>query len=204
MAKVPVGGRVKSRLARELGVATAVRFARHCTAALLGRVAANAPWDTTVAVAPDGGARARLWPPGLRLVPQGGGGLGLRMQRIFDGAGPGPVVIVGSDVPGIAPAHIRAAFRLLGRHDTVFGPAADGGYWLVGLKRRPHVLQPFRGVRWSGPHALADTLANLRGRSIARLDTLFDVDTAADFARCARVFGRRVLASGCRAALTAN
>lgn len=192
MAKEPVAGRIKTRLAAEIGAAAAVRFARHCSAALLQRVAADVPWHTTVAVAPDPAAPSRLWPRSLPRVPQGHGDLGTRMQRIFDRSGRGPVVIVGTDVPDIARTHIQAAFRLLGRHDAVFGPAADGGYWLVGLKRRPHVLQPFGDVRWSTPHALADTLANLRGRSIARLPTLSDVDTAADFARCAGIFGRRV------------
>ena len=85
-------------------------------------------------------------------------------------------MIVGTDVPGIRPAHIAEAFRLLGRHDAVFGPATDGGYWLVGLRRRPRVLRPFANVRWSSPHALADTLANLEGRTVAFVATLSDVD----------------------------
>jgi len=192
MAKVPAAGRVKTRLAAEIGVAAALRFARQCTAALLARVAANAPWQTTIAVTPDAATRSRIWPHGLPLKPQRSGNLGARMQRIFDSTGPGPVVIIGTDVPEIARAHLLGAFRLLGRHDAVFGPATDGGYWLVGLKRRPRVLRPFHSVRWSSPHALADTLANLDGRSVARIDTLCDVDTAADFARCAAVFGCRV------------
>jgi len=191
MAKVPVAGRVKTRLAADIGVAAAVRFARHCTAALLARVA-YAPWQMTIAVTPDSATHSRNWPHGLPLKPQRNGDLGARMQRIFDSTGPGPVVIIGTDVPQIARAHLFRAFRLLGRHDAVFGPATDGGYWLVGLKRRPLVLRPFHGVRWSSPHALADTLANLDGRSVAHIDTLSDVDTAADFARCAAVFGRRV------------
>jgi glycosyltransferase A (GT-A) superfamily protein (DUF2064 family) len=74
----------------------------------------------------------------------------------------------------------------------VFGPADDGGYWLIGLSRRPRLLRPFAGVRWSTPHALADTLANLRGRPVALLPALSDVDTPADFARCAAVIGRVV------------
>jgi uncharacterized protein len=73
-----------------------------------------------------------------------------------------------------------AAFRALGRADAVFGPAADGGYWLVGLSpRRP--ARPFAGVRWSSEHALTDTLGNFPGRRFARLRTLQDVDTAADY-----------------------
>jgi glycosyltransferase A (GT-A) superfamily protein (DUF2064 family) len=115
------------------------------------------------------------------------------MQRIFDSLPPGPVVIVGTDIPGIRPAHIAAAFRRLGDHDAVLGPATDGGYWLVGLRRRPYALRPFARVRWSGSHALADTLANLEGRRVALVATLGDVDDA----RCLRLHapdvGRRIL-----------
>jgi rSAM/selenodomain-associated transferase 1 len=192
MAKEPVAGRVKTRLAAGLGIAAALRFTRHCAAAVLRRVARDARWQTSVAVTPDAGRFRRVWPRALPLDPQGPGDLGARMQRTFDRAGPGPVVIVGTDVPHLSRAHVVAAFRLLGRHDAVLGPAADGGYWLVGLKRRPHVPRPFSSVRWSGSHALADTLANLRGRSVARLGTLSDVDTPDDFARCAALFGRTV------------
>jgi rSAM/selenodomain-associated transferase 1 len=192
MAKAPVAGRVKTRIAGQAGVAAAARFARLGAAALLRRVAADPRWSTTVAVTPDAAALRRLWPGGAALAPQGDGDLGRRMQRIFERAPHGPVVIVGTDVPGITPGLIAAAFRLLGRHDAVFGPAADGGYWLVGMRRRPRVLQPFHGVRWSTAHALDDTLANLSGRSVARVATLSDVDTAADLARCAGVFARRI------------
>ena len=192
MAKAPVAGRVKTRIAAELGVATAVRFARHSLASLLRRVGADGRWSTTLAVTPDIAAASRLWPRGVPRVSQGGGDLGARMQRLFDRAPPGPLVLIGTDIPGIARAHIAAAFRLLGRHDAVFGPAVDGGSWLVGLRRYPRVLRPFRGVRWSTQHALADTLANLRSRPIAHLPTLADVDTPADLTRCAATFGRRV------------
>jgi hypothetical protein len=87
-------------------------------------------------------------------------------------------MIIGSDIPAIEPSHIAQAFRLLGRADAVFGPATDGGYWLVGLKRTPTALNAFAHVRWSGPHALADTLANLDGKNIALAATLSDVDEA--------------------------
>ena len=74
-----------------------------------------------------------------------------------------------------------AAFRALGDHDAVFGPADDGGYWLVGLRhgaRAPATF--FHDVRWSTEHALADSMASLPGLSIALTDTLRDVDTVAD------------------------
>ncbi|HEX5958289.1 MAG TPA: TIGR04282 family arsenosugar biosynthesis glycosyltransferase [Hyphomicrobiaceae bacterium] len=192
MAKAPVAGRVKTRLAAEAGLAVALRFARHRTTALVQRMQGGGGWHTLLAVTPDAALPARIWPPGVPLLAQGGGDLGARMQRLMDLAPPGPVVIVGTDIPDIAPAHIAAAFRLLGRHHAVLGPAADGGYWLVGLKRRPHVLRPFAGVRWSTVHALADTLANLRRHSVALLPTLGDVDTAHDLAAHAGSLGRHI------------
>jgi rSAM/selenodomain-associated transferase 1 len=193
MAKVPVAGAVKTRLAREIGVAGAVRFARAAGAALLARVASDPRWQTTITVAPDCGVTSRAWSFRLPRMPQGRGDLGARMQRILDRSPPGPVVIIGTDVPGIRPQHLAAAFRLLGRHDAVLGPATDGGYWLVGLKRRPRVLRPFGGVRWSGPDALADTLANLAGWKVGYVATHGDVDDAAGLRASADLLGRRVL-----------
>ena len=163
MAKAPVAGAVKTRLAREIGVATATRFARQATAALLQRLARDPRWQTILAVSPDAAVASRCWPPGIARIAQGRGDLGRRMQRLMQRMPPGPVAIVGTDVPGITPTLIAQAFRRLGRHDAVFGPAADGGYWLVGMRRRPRLLRPFAGVRWSSEHALADTLANLSG-----------------------------------------
>ncbi len=192
MAKAPVAGQVKTRLARELGVATATRFARHATAALLARVSGSHAWHTTLAIAPDAAAAWPVWPRGVARMRQGQGDLGARMQRIMQETPPGPVVIIGTDVPGIRSTHIAQAFRLLGGHDAVFGPARDGGYWLVGLRRRPRLLRPFDRVRWSTEHALTDTLANLNCRSIGQLPTLSDVDDARDFTSTAARFGRRV------------
>jgi len=116
-------------------------------------------------------------------IPQGRGGLGQRMQRIFDCCGRGPLIIIGTDIPFITREMIAKAFRELRRADAVFGRAEDGGYWLVGLRRRPKRLAPFENVRWSSPYALADTLKNLRAHRIAFVETLFDIDTEADYRR---------------------
>ena len=114
------------------------------------------------------------------------------MQRLFTRLPPGPVIIVGSDIPSIRPSHIAEAFRLLGGADAVLGPAPDGGYWLVGLKRTPRVPKPFAAVRWSGSHALSDTLANLKGRRVALAARLSDVDTAEDLRREGARAGRLI------------
>ena len=107
------------------------------------------------------------------------------MGRIFRGLPPGPAVIVGSDVPDLSARHVAAAFRALGRCDAVIGPAADGGYWLIGLKRSPRIPAAlFAGVRWSSRHALADTLASLpRNAAIAMLETLEDIDETTAYRR---------------------
>ena len=177
MAKAPVMGRVKTRLAASIGAVEATRAARVMLQALLRRLARDRRWTTWLAVAPDTAARPARWQGDTRprLIAQGRGDLGERMQSLFDRLPPGPVAIIGSDVPAIAPADIAAAFGLLGSHDAVLGPASDGGYWLVGLSRR-RPLRPFYDVRWSSPHALADTLANLAGHRVALLRTLRDVD----------------------------
>ena len=79
-----------------------------------------------------------------------------------------------------SPAMHNAAFRALGYADAAFGPAEDGGYWLVclGSSRPAH---PFARVRWSTSHALSDTLRNFTGREVALLRTLSDVDTVAEW-----------------------
>ena len=193
MAKAPAAGAVKTRLARVLGVAEATRFARHATAALLQRLVPDPRWQTILAVTPDVAVSSRCWPRGVIRVRQGKGDLGCRMQRIMDMLPPGPVAIIGTDVPRVTAAHIAPAFRRLGRHQAVFGRAMDGGYWLVGMRRRPRVLQAFANVRWSSEHALSDTLARLRNVSVGFIATLPDVDEALAFHAAAGQFGRRVL-----------
>jgi rSAM/selenodomain-associated transferase 1 len=191
MVKEPQAGRVKTRLARGIGAANAAAFYRHATAAVLSRVTCPGEWGTILAVAPDPACASRAWPSHTKRIAQGHGDLGQRMQRVMDRLPPGPVLIIGSDIPGIRARHIRNAFAALGRNDAVFGPAPDGGYWLVGLKRFPRVLRAFRKVRWSTEHALADTRANLTGLRVAHIDTLDDIDDAADFARAGGRYGRR-------------
>src|SRR5690606_22025805 len=155
----------------------------------LRRLAADRRWETCLAVTPDRAIDSPALPPGPRRLAQGPGDLGARMARALASVPPGPAVLVGTDIPDMGAAHIARAFRLLGRHDAVFGPARDGGYWLVGLRRTPRFIDPFAGVRWSGPDALADTLANLRHRRVALLDPLEDVDDGASHARWRRRLG---------------
>lgn len=201
MAKAAIAGRAKTRLAKDIGVGRAVAFARNGGRACMLRLAHDPRWQSLIAVTPDAAMCEAIWPRGMRRVPQGGGDLGTRMQRVFDRLPPGPVIIVGTDIPRIRPVHVARAFQLLGRNDVVLGPAGDGGYWLVGFKRQPGRIAPFANVRWSSPHALGDTMANLGGLKVALADVLDDVDDAASLARHAGAVGRVVLAARARQSL---
>lgn len=193
MAKVPAMGRVKTRLARQAGAGEATRFYRHAMASVIGRLGRDPRWRTSLSIAPDSGVGARVWPSHLPRRPQGDGDLGSRMQRIMDRQPPGPLIIIGTDIPAIRPAHIAYAFAVLKGGDAVLGPAVDGGYWLVGLKRSPAILRPFEGVRWSSASTLIDTAANLPGHAIAAAAVLSDVDSVEDLRACRNWFGRRIL-----------
>ncbi|PWC38663.1 TIGR04282 family arsenosugar biosynthesis glycosyltransferase [Azospirillum sp. TSO22-1] len=184
-AREPRLGRVKSRLARGIGALEALRFYRRTLEGLLRRVGRDPRWRVWLAVTPDRAARSRVWPRGTQVVPQGGGDLGARMARPLRRLPPGPALIVGSDIPDADATRIAAAFRALGRAAFVFGPAADGGYWLVGAARRGAVPRGlFRHVRWSSEHALADTLAGVpHAAKVAFVDTLDDIDDAGGWRR---------------------
>ena len=181
MLKEPKPGRVKTRLGRDLGMTAAAWWFRHQAHRLI-RCIQDPRWQVVLAVTPDhAGLQSRVWPAHLPRVGQGRGNLGDRMGRLFRAAAPGPVCIVGADIPGITRAHIAPAFHELGSSDAVFGPAPDGGYWLIGLKRsRPTPPCLFSGVRWSSPHAMSDTRATLSGYRISEVATLRDVDTIDD------------------------
>jgi rSAM/selenodomain-associated transferase 1 len=185
--RAPALGRGKRRLAQRIGDVASLRFERQMLALLLRRLGRDRRWRLRIAVTPD---RDRLPLPRRPrpecIVGQGKGDLGVRMRRAIGGCPPGPVVLVGADIPLLAAAHIAAAFRLLGSRDLVFGPADDGGFWLVGARRRPRLPPIFGKVRWSTRHALADTLANLSDTTaIGWAPRLADVDDAEAYRRLA-------------------
>lgn len=185
-ARAPMRGSVKSRLAADIGKDITLAFYRRTLHEMLWRLGRDLRWRTWLAVTPDRTAgQAGLWPsvPGVLLIPQGQGDLGARMAACLFDLPPGPAVIVGSDIPDISVTHIWRAFDALGQNDLVFGPASDGGYWLVGAQRRPVPWGLFENVRWGTEHALADTVAGLPTKvRMAMLDQLDDVDNGAAWA----------------------
>ena len=182
MAKAPRIGRVKSRLARDIGVVNAWTFYRKTLSGVTRRLAGDGRWRVSLGVSPNiTQHEPRIWPACCSRLAQGSGDLGERMMRLMATFAQGPVVLIGADIPTVRSYHIVTAFKLLGRYDAVFGPARDGGYWMVGLKHPNQFFNIFGGVRWSGPYALADTIANLpTSWSYDLVATLGDVDDGND------------------------
>lgn len=185
-AKPPVVGRVKTRLSPALPSEIACRLYRALledTIAELDEADADehCVWWTEPAI---DGTVVNV-PKRWRSEIQVGADLGQRLQRAFavlleDGA---HALIVGADCPGLSADHLGRAFAALADHDVVIGPAADGGYYLIGLARRHAEL--FEGISWSTDTVLAETLERAR-RSALRvrlLETLDDLDTPADLVR---------------------
>ena len=183
LAKAPFMGRVKTRLAHDVGPLSAWGFYRKTLNVVVNPLANNAKWKTWLSVSPDMSIhKNHIWPTKAQRVRQGFGNLGQRMDRVMQTMPPGPVIIIGADIPEIRPHHIADAFQVLGEKDTVFGPAQDGGYWLVGQRRRPRILPLFTDVRWSSPHALADTIKNIpNGVNTGYVEELSDVDDGASY-----------------------
>ena len=184
MVKEPRAGRVKTRLAQDLGLIPATWWYRHQALRTL-RNLTDPRWNTVLAVTPDrDGAQSSFWPEHFPRIPQGPGHLGQRMARALRRMAPHPTCLIGSDIPDIKKTHIATAFAALGSHTACLGPATDGGYWLIGLR---HPAQQPAGfldhVRWSTEWAKADTIASAKSLNWAELETLSDIDTGADYAQ---------------------
>lgn len=189
MAKVPRIGFVKTRLAADVGLLEATRIYRDMLTGVIRQVGNDPRWHTHLALAPKRFLHScplrHIWR--LNIIAQTHGDLGARMSALLRHLPRGDKVIIGSDIPDIRRRHVIDAFRALGSYDAAFGPAKDGGYWLVGVPQKHTSMHIFKDVRWSTPHALEDTLTNLYGRHIAFLETLNDIDEVADLMRVADV-----------------
>ena len=185
MAKYPVAGRVKTRLAAELGAETACALQRAFVLDLAERLH-ELPYAVTWAFWPPSAPFAALIGPG-RCRPQSGKDLGERMAAAVDAEladGATAVVVLGADVPHVDLACVRrAVLALAADADVVLGPALDGGYYLIGLRAPAPGL--FSGIAWGTDGVLHATLARAAGLGL-RVELVaetFDVDQVADLAR---------------------
>ncbi|HJU88212.1 MAG TPA: TIGR04282 family arsenosugar biosynthesis glycosyltransferase [Gemmatimonadaceae bacterium] len=195
LTRAPRAGRVKTRIAKALGDAKALAIHRELTER--AAAAARAVRDTQLVVAhtpADAGDEMRAWLGNdFRYEPQRGSDLGQRMAAAIEerlSSGADRVIVIGSDAPDLTTEMIEEAFDALGGADVVVGPAADGGYYLIGMGTLQRSL--FERIPWSGPETLARTLAAIRaaGLRLHLLEILRDVDTAEDWRDWARRNGR--------------
>ncbi|WP_370416265.1 DUF2064 domain-containing protein [Streptomyces fradiae] len=175
IAKQPLPGRVKTRLTPPFTPDQAAALAEAALADTL-TAAARVPADRHVLVL-DGEPGPWL-PPGFQVVPQVAGGLDARLAAAF-AACAGPALLIGMDTPQVTPARLAPALSW-DAYDAWFGPAADGGFWALGLARPDPSL--LLGVPMSRPDTGAVQYARLRkaGLRVGRLPVLRDVDTASD------------------------
>ncbi|WP_431917201.1 TIGR04282 family arsenosugar biosynthesis glycosyltransferase [Nonomuraea jabiensis] len=180
IAKEPVAGRVKTRLTPPFSPEQAACLAE---AALRDSLLAVSRTPATQRVLALDGLPGSWLPPGFVVIPQRGSGLDERLAAAFSDAyrlRPEPVVLIGMDTPQVTPALLDEAAGALESRDAVFGPAADGGFWLLGLREPDASL--LLGVPMSHPETGKLQLDRLdrAGLSVQVLPELTDVDTAAD------------------------
>ncbi len=184
--KAPGPGGVKSRLAADVGELVAAEIYRNFVLDAVSMLKASGyqfricfyPKDQKDAVAGWLGC-------GHRYMAQEGNDLGERMANAFRevfSEGFRQAVLIGSDIPDLAPAVITAAFSALRDHDVVLGPAGDGGYYLIGFSPRSFLPQLFRGIRWSTNTVLGETLKLLSTakQEVGLLPQWSDVDSLED------------------------
>lgn len=183
--RYPEPGKTKTRLIPALGAAGAAIVQRQMTEHTAAQIRAVAPLPT-LEIRYTGGDCAIMeqWlGADLNYQSQGEGDLGDRLSRAFQAAfeqGATRVIAIGIDCPDLDTARLQLAFQLLHSHDTVLGPAVDGGYYLIGLSQ--FVPDLFVGIAWGTETVLQQTvaIANHLHYSIAYLDLLADVDRPED------------------------
>ncbi len=186
LVQAPIPGRVKSRLADDIGPSAAAEVyqqaGRQVVAATVGTGHRTVVWYAPASEA----AYVHEWLHDLgrfELRPQSAGSLGARLANAFarhfsDGAD--RVVLVGTDCPGVSRRLVLEAFGALGSADVVMGPTLDGGYYLLGLREPRPML--FQDIVWTSGTAAAQTRARAAalGLRLRMLRPLRDVDTAQD------------------------
>ncbi|MFE5331851.1 DUF2064 domain-containing protein [Embleya sp. NPDC056575] len=179
IAKAPVPGRVKTRLTPPLTPDQAAAVAEAALADTLAAVLATPARRRVLVLA---GAPGPWLPPGFEVRPQHGGGLDLRLAAAFAGC-TGPTLLVGMDTPQITPDLLGVDWSAA---DAWFGPATDGGFWAIGMRRPDPSVFP--GVPMSVPETGAVQRARLlaAGLTVRDLPTLTDIDTADDLAAVTR------------------
>jgi glycosyltransferase A (GT-A) superfamily protein (DUF2064 family) len=171
MTKAPIMGRAKTRLAADIGVVHAKRHYRAMMVRVIRQVQ-DPRWETVLSVTPASSVgQVPEW-YGLPQIPQVSGSLSPRLADLFKGKG--PTIVIGTDCPQVTARDIAEGFRALKSHNEVFGPATDGGFWLMGANG-PLPPSMFDNIQWSHKDTLSD-IADKTDGAFGVLRTLTDID----------------------------
>lgn len=188
VAKEPVAGMTKTRLAAGIGAANALSLYR-CFLEDTVLLAKHVPFAQLAFSfwPPAAQSFFRLLDPQALLFPQSGAHFGDRLLSAFEQAsqaGHDSIVLIGSDNPGLPSHYVEQAFEALRQHDIVLGPAIDGGYYLIGM-HTPHPVLFHHGIAWSTDIVAQQTrlAAAQAGLRVALAPTWYDIDTGADLRR---------------------
>lgn len=184
--RAPEPGRVKTRLARDVGEEKALALYKGFVHKILLAVEGSG-MDHRICFFPEDKAfLVREWlGPNHVYLPQEGEDLGQRMAhalaRVFD-QGAQKAVVVGSDIPGLTSDHLVMAFDQLSHKDVVIGPSLDGGYWLIGFNQDRFSPELFQGMTWGTSTVFSATLEKIEAAGLSRgvLPFLQDIDTLED------------------------
>jgi uncharacterized protein len=197
--RLPCEGRNKTRLIPALGAAGATALHDRLTRHTLLRVEdfCHIAPEVKLTIYLDGGSAddGRCWLGNFEFREQGDGDLGKRLERAVRetfAEGARKVLVIGTDCPDLDATHLTTAMELLDHHPLVFGPAYDGGYYLVGLSAEfPDI---FQDIPWGGPDVLSQSLAAAHrgGLSTLLLPYLADVDLPEDLPLAEIVLSRHI------------
>ena len=193
-SRYPRAGNTKTRLIPHLGAVNAANLQRRMTEHMAQQMR-SLPSNIDLEVQFSGGRldQMRDWlGKDLSYQPQIAGSLGPKLHSAFVNqfrSGKTRVVVIGSDCPEITTAHLTSAFQQLETRDLVLGPAADGGYYLIGLRQPQPSL--FEAIPW-GTGEVFETTAAIAAQlnlSVAQLEQLHDIDRPEDLARLSEIAG---------------
>jgi len=189
LAKYPEAGKVKTRLARDIGAEGAAKMYKIIAERVFRDTSPERDSDFERVIfysPPEDKGRFESWIPGEKLLSQRGRAIGDIMGNALKDlleSGASKAVITGVDIPGLNRDIIKYAFLKLDNADLVIGPAEDGGYYLVGMKAaHPEI---FRGISWSTGKVFDETICIIEkmGLRYSTVRTLTDVDRIEDIAK---------------------
>lgn len=183
--KAPFKGQVKSRLSEAVGEEAALELYKNFTLDIIDTLIASGYPFRICFYPPDAKEAIMTWLIGRPIAPQDGNDLGERMEHAFKkifSEGFTSAILIGSDIPDLTPAVFHEALESLKKNDAVIGPAADGGYYLIGFNQKSFLPRIFRGIPWSTDMVFWETMDILKESSLRvyLLPQWKDVDTLED------------------------